>query len=81
MLTKNKKNFRPTDPNIFRHYSGNTGIFFRPNSKLKPETYITGIYDHLKVYDRLLLLAGKFKAAKQCCMCHVRTHLEIRKLI
>ena len=26
-LTKNKKNFRPTDPNIFRHVSGNTGIF------------------------------------------------------
>ena len=27
-LTKNKKNFRPTDPNIFWHVSGNTGIFF-----------------------------------------------------
>ena len=27
-LTKNTKNFRPTDPNIFRHVSGNTGIFF-----------------------------------------------------
>ena len=26
-LTKNKKNVRPTDPNIFRHASGNTGIF------------------------------------------------------
>ena len=26
-LTKNKKNFRPTDPNIFRHVSGNMGIF------------------------------------------------------
>ena len=25
-LQKNKKNFRPTDPNIFRHVSGNTGI-------------------------------------------------------
>ena len=30
-LTKNKKNIRPTDPNIFWHVSGNTGIFFRPN--------------------------------------------------
>ena len=27
-MTKNKKNFRPTDSNIFRHVSGNTGIFF-----------------------------------------------------
>ena len=26
-LTRNKKNFRPTDPNIFRHVSGNRGIF------------------------------------------------------
>ena len=27
---KNKKIFRPTDRNVFRHVSGNTGIFFRP---------------------------------------------------
>ena len=27
-LAKNKKNFRTTDPNIFQHVSGNTGICF-----------------------------------------------------
>ena len=27
-FTENKNNFRPTDPYIFRHVSGNTGIFF-----------------------------------------------------
>ena len=34
-LKKNKKNFRPTDPNIFRHVSGNTGNFLGLMEKLK----------------------------------------------
>ena len=32
-LDKNRKIFRPTDPNIFPHVSGNTGNFFRPKVK------------------------------------------------
>ena len=35
-MTKNKMNFRPTDFNIFRHVSGNTGNFFRPDWEIAP---------------------------------------------
>ena len=34
-VSKNNKNFRPTDPNIFRHVSGNTGNFSGLMEKLK----------------------------------------------
>ena len=41
---KKKKIFRPTDPNLFRHVSGNTGIF---NFFFIPNKYI-----HLKHISR-----------------------------